>query len=103
MPTIQPLGTKLLVTPYRRSSQWGGKIQLLEQQRDVLMGDDHIFWVVAVGTKVKDIQPRDRVICKFDHDGPEYFNDGTKRASIDVSQVLAVMPFQEFTETPPAG
>lgn len=101
MPNLKPLGTKLLVTPYRREKQWGGKIILSEKQRDVLMGEDHIFWVVAVGEKVPDIQPKDRVLCKFDHDGLTYLDDGTLRAFIDVSEVLLVLPFEGF-ETAPA-
>jgi hypothetical protein len=98
--TLKPLGTKLLITPYRRKTQWGGRIILREELRNVLMGDDHTFWVVAVGEKVEDVKPKDRVICKFDHDGLEYLNDGTKRAFIELEQVLVVLPFEGFSEEP---
>lgn len=101
MPTLRPTGTKLLVTPYRRKTKWGGKILLREDQRNVLMGDDHCFWVVAVSAALKksgDIKVKDRVICKFDHDGLEYLTDGTLRAFIDVEQVLVVLPFEGFSD-----
>lgn len=100
MPILKPVGTKLLVTPYRREKQWGGKILLPEKQRNVLMGDDHIFWVVAVGEQVEGIAVKDRVLCKFDHDGLTYLEDGTLRAFIDVKEVLLVLPYEGFT-TPP--
>ena len=91
MPSLKPTGTKLLVTPYRRETRHNGRIHLLEKQRDVIMGDDHIFWVVAVGEKVKDIKVKDRVLCKFDHEGLEYLTDGTKRAFINLKEVLLVI------------
>lgn len=93
---IKPLGTKLLVTPYRREKQWGGHILLQEKQRNVLMGDDHIFWVVAVGDDVKDISVKDRVLLTLDHEGLEYLTDGTLRAFVNLSQVLLVLPFDGF-------
>ncbi len=99
MPALKPLGTKLLITPCRREKQWEGRIILNEKQRNVLMGEDHIFWVVAVGDKVKDIAVKDRVLCKFDHDGLEYLDDGTLRSFVDISQVLAVMPHNGFQPT----
>lgn len=104
MPALKPLGTKLLVTPYRRDNQWGGKIQLLEKQRNVLMGDDHCFWVVAVADGIEDVKVKDRVILTMDHDGLDYLPDGTKRAFVNLDQVLLVLPhegFQEIVETAP--
>jgi len=101
MSLLKPTGNKLLVTPYRRKTRWGGKILLREDQRNVLMGDDHCFWVVAVSAaleKAGDIKVKDRVICKFDHDGLEYLTDGTMRAFIDVEQVLVVLPFEGFSD-----
>lgn len=97
---LKPVGTKLLVTPYRRKTQWGGKIILREEQRNVLMGDDHIFWVVAVGDQVADIKVKDRVLLTTDHDGVEYLTDGTKRAFIKLDQVLCVIPHEGFQEEP---
>ena len=91
MPVLKPTGTKLLVTPYRRERSRGGGIMLTEKNRDSLMGDDHIFWVVAVGEKVKDVKVKDRVVCKFDHDGLEYLTDGTKRAFINLHEVLLII------------
>lgn len=103
MSTLKPIGKKLIVTPYRRSTQWGGKIELLEKQRNVLMGDDHWFWVVAVGEKVQHCSVKDRVLLVQDHDGLEYLTDGTTRAFINEDQVLAVMPHESFqTTTSPA-
>jgi co-chaperonin GroES (HSP10) len=101
MPKLKPLKDYLLVTPYRRETQWAGKILLPEKNRDILMGDDHVFWVVAVGTQVKDIQVKDRVVCQFDHDGLEMLVDGSKRGFIRRSQVLAVLPFEQFSEPAP--
>ena len=95
---LKPLGTKLLVTPYRRTTQWGGSILLSEPMRNVLMGDDHCFWVVAVGDNVEDIKVKDRVILTQDHDGLEYLTDGTKRAFIKLEQVLLVLPHEGFQE-----
>lgn len=95
MPKLKPLGDRLLVTPARRETQAGGLIHLLEKNRDILMGDDHVFWVVAVSEKVKDINPKDRVVCKFDHDGLEMLTDGTKRGFIRRSEVLVVIPFAQ--------
>jgi NADPH:quinone reductase-like Zn-dependent oxidoreductase len=98
MNTLKPHGTKLLVTPYRRLTQWDGKIILNEQQRNVLMGDDHWFWVVAVGDKVTDVAMKDRVLLVHDHDGLEYLTDGTMRAFINLDQVLMVMPHEGFQD-----
>lgn len=101
MPKLKPLKDYLLVTPYRRTAQWGGKIILPEKNRDILMGDDHIFWVVAVGTQVTDIKEKDRVICKLDHDGLEMLTDGTKRGFIRRREVVLVLPHESFE--PPAS
>lgn len=92
MPKLRPVGDKILVTPYRRDTTASGRIFLREKQRDILMGDDKTFWVVAVGTKVTDIQPKDRVVCKLDHEGLEMLTDGTKRGFIRRSEVLVVIP-----------
>ena len=99
MPNLKPIGTKLLVTPYRREYQWNGRVILNEKMRNVLMGDDHCFWVVAVGDGVEDIKVKDRVILTQDHDGLEYLTDGTKRAFVNLEQVLLVLPHEGF-QTP---
>jgi co-chaperonin GroES (HSP10) len=107
---LKPVGTKLLVTPYRRAKQWGGKVELLEKQRNVLMGDDHWFWVVAVGEGVakvlkKDaIKVKDRVLLAKDHESLEYLTDGSLRAFVNLNEVLAFVRHTGFTpvETPPA-
>jgi NADPH:quinone reductase-like Zn-dependent oxidoreductase len=96
MATLKPAGKKLIVTPYRRTTQWGGKIILKEKDRNALMGDDHWFWVVAVGPKVEHCAVKDRVLLLQDHDGLEYLTDGTLRAFITEDAVLAVMPFNGF-------
>lgn len=82
----------MLVTPYRRERTRSGGVMLTENQRDILMGDDHIFWVVAVSDKITDIKAKDRVLCKLDHEGLEMLTDGTKRGFIRRSEVLAVFP-----------
>lgn len=92
MSKLRPLSDRLLVTPYRRERTRSGGIMLTEKNRDILMGDDHIFWVVAVSTAVDDIQVKDRVLCKLDHEGLEMLTDGTKRGFIRRSEVLAVIP-----------
>ena len=99
MPSLKPLRNKILVTPYRRDNKWGGVIHLLEKQRDVLMGDDHCFWVVAVADGIEDIKVKDRVILQQDHDGLEYLTDGTKRAFVKLNQVLLVLSHEGFQET----
>ena len=99
---LKPTGTKLIVTPYRRTTRWGWEIELLEKQRDVLMGDDHWFWVVAVGPKVKHCAVKDRVLLLKDHESLEYLTDGTLRAFITEGEVLAVMPFTEFSQASPS-
>jgi hypothetical protein len=100
MLSLKPTRNKILVTPYRRDKKWGGKIELLEKQRDVLMGDDHCFWVVAVPDGCEEIKVKDRVILIQDHDGLEYLVDGTKRAFVNLAQVLVVLPHEGF-QTPP--
>lgn len=102
MNILKPSANKLLVTPYRRKGTASGRIILREDQRNVLMGDDHIFWVVAVGDRVKDVKVKDRVLCKLDHEGLDYLTDGTLRAFIGIDQVLLVID-PEFTETQPAS
>ncbi len=92
MPKLRPLGDKLLVTPYRRKNFREGPILLLENMKDVLLGDDRIFWVVAVSSKVTDIKVKDRVVLNIDHEGLELLTDGTRRGFIRASQVLAVCP-----------
>jgi co-chaperonin GroES (HSP10) len=95
---LKPVGNKLLITPYRRAKQWGGQIILNEKMRNVLMGDDHIFWVVAVGEGIEDVKVKDRVVLLNDHDGLEYLTDGTLRAFISLNQVLAVIPHEGFQD-----
>lgn len=99
MQTLKPLGNKLLVTPYRRETTWGGSILLNETQRKTIMGDDHIFWVVAVGEGVDEVRVKDRVVLTLDHDGVNYLDDGTLRGFVSLSQVLAVLPHEGF-QTP---
>ena len=96
MSNLKPLGRHLLVTPYRRDKQWEGRIILNEKQRNVLMGEDHVFWVVAVGEKVPGIAVKDRVLLNLDHEGLEYLDDGTLRAFITIDQVLVILPFEGF-------
>ena len=91
MRTIKPLGDRLLVAPSRNNKNPSGKIQIPDVAK--WEGEcDHEFWVIAVGPKVRDIQPRDRVICAFDHDGlePVYSGDPQRRGFIRQSQVVAV-------------
>lgn len=99
MKTLRPVGDKLLVTPYRRDRSKGGGIMLTEKHRDILMGDDHVFWVVAVSNQITDIKVKDRVLCKLDHEGLEMLTDGTKRGFIRRSEVMAVLPFEGFTSS----
>lgn len=96
MPTLKPLRNKILVTPYRRETQWQGNIVLNEKLRNDLMGDDHCFWVVAVADGIEDIKVKDRVILNKDHDGLEYLTDGSKRAFVNLDQVLLILPHEGF-------
>jgi hypothetical protein len=98
MNTLIPTRGKLLVTPYRREKRWGGSIMLNETARNILTGDDHCFWVVAVSDGVEDVRVKDRVILIQDHDGLEYLTDGTKRAFIKLDQILLVLPHEGFVE-----
>lgn len=101
MTTLKPLGDRLLVTPVRREKKWGGRIHLLEKNRSTLMGEDHFFWVVAVGSKVTDIKPKDRVVLSLDHEGVDYLDDGTMRGFVRRHQVLCVFTHDGF-QTPPS-
>jgi len=97
---LKMLGNKILVTPYRRKTKWGGKILLNEKTRDVLMGDDHWFWVVAIGPRVQHCSVKDRVLLRQDHESLEYLTDGTTRAFVSEADVLAVMPHEGFEPEP---
>lgn len=101
MQTLRPFRNKLLVTPYRRTTQWNGKIILNETLRNELMGDDHCFWVVAVADGIEEVKVKDRVILTMDHDGLDYLPDGTKRAFINLDQVLLVLPHEGFSSPSP--
>lgn len=94
MSMIKPLGDRLLVCPVPRKSKTVSGVLIPNTAR--WEGDnDFEFHVIAVGSKVKDINPLDRVICCIDHDGMEYITDDPKkRGFIRRSQVLAVVPLQ---------
>lgn len=95
MNTLKPLGDRLLVTPfYREKSEQSGLVILNDKDRRILMGEDKVFWVVAVGPKVRGIEPKDRVMCRFTDDGIEMLTDGTRRGFIRQQDVLAVLPQQ---------
>jgi len=92
MRTIKPLGDRMLVAPTKAPRNAGGKVVVPDSAK--WEGDgDHEFWVIAVGPKVRDIIPGDRVICPFDHEGvePVYAGDPQKRGFIRQAQVLAVL------------
>lgn len=90
--TIKPLGDKLLVTPFYQEKTVNGIVILNEKDRRILMGEDKVFWVVAIGPRVTGIQPRDRVMCKFGDEGLAMLDDGTRRGFIRQRDVLAVLP-----------
>ena len=98
MNTIRPVGDHILVTPYRRERTRAGGIMLTEKNRDILSGDDHVFWVVAVSGSVKHIKVKDRVLCKFDHEGLEMLTDGTRRGFVRAGEVLAILPHEPFED-----
>ena len=92
MPELKPLGDKLLVTPFYQEKTVNGIVIINEKDRRILMGEDKVFWVVAIGPKVEGIAPKDRVMCKFNEEGLEMLTDGTRRGFIRQRDVLAVLP-----------
>lgn len=100
MNLLKPTANKMIVTPYRRERTRGGGIMLTEKFRNVLMGDDYWFWVVAVGPKVQHCAVKDRVLLAKDHESLEYLTDGTLRAFVTEDEVLAVSPHEGFEPSP---
>lgn len=92
MRTIKPVSDRILVGPDRSVQRHHGKIEIPNTAKWQGEGD-HVFWVIAVGPKVTDIKPGDRVICPFDHAGlvPVHADDPQKRGFIRQEQVIALM------------
>lgn len=96
---IKPTGYQLLVGPVKRPDP--GKKEILIPDNAKYQGEhDREFWVIAVGPKVKDIQPRDRVILTTGHHDVDYLlNDPQRRGMVHASSVLAILGSERYAET----
>lgn len=91
MRTIRPLGDNLLLGPVRRVPQ-AGEIIIPDNAR--YQGEhDREYWVIAVGPRVTDIKPKDRVVLTKGHQDLIYLpGDPQMRGLISQHAVVAIFP-----------
>lgn len=80
---MKPLGNRVHLKPLPKATRSAGGIVLLEQFND----DQKQYEVLAVGSKVKDIAPGDRVLAELYHEHA-ILPDGSRIA--DAANLLAV-------------
>lgn len=87
-PSIKPCGIQLLVAPAPDTERAHQGIVIPEAYKD----QDRVFRVLAVGGRVKEIHPQDRVVAFSHTSGFVPLDDGTNRGFLTTNEVLAILP-----------
>lgn len=87
--TIRPLSNQVLVGPLpMQPTKSAGGVHYAPQYAPA---EDKIFYVIAVGPKVKEVVAGDRVVVEMLGRNRKPIDDGTRRVIIDDREIVAVI------------